>query len=487
MDGAHSMIERQPPLKDLIDVASFTEVCRSFVDLYGIGIRVFDAEGSRLIDLRVGNTDFCGYVLSFPPGRKKCTATVQRVKNTPLSPAPEAGLKDRIVSHVCFTGLRYLALPLLQDIDPVGTLIAGPFLPDDLPEMPPELRAVDPGFDPEAARTLLHSVRRAPEETLRSVLCHLRNIVEVLIHAGHKAHLTSTLHIESITVAHHELVDKNQRLEQSLEKLRELDRLKSNFLATVSHELRTPLTSVIGYSEMLLEGLAGDLTEEQREYVSTIMSKGEDLLQLIGSILDVSRIESGKIEISPIELDLHEIAAAAVSTIKPLAQKKNLRVSSHLAEQLPQVQADRDKVRQCVVNLLANAVKFTPDGGEIELRVDSYFGPRRRPPPNKRDDPGYSIFEMADAPFVRISVRDSGTGIPDNEKDKIFETFYQVDSSSTRAFGGAGLGLSIVRSYVEAHEGEVWVDSTPGEGSTFSLLLPVQDRQRAAASAAGSC
>ncbi|MFW5878839.1 MAG: sensor histidine kinase, partial [Myxococcota bacterium] len=301
-------------------------------------------------------------------------------------------------------------------------------------------------------------------------------IIDVIVHSGYKTLLTSSMHIESITAAHRELVDRNKKLEESLEKLRELDRLKSNFLATVSHELRTPLTSVIGYSEMLLEGLVGEMTAEQKEYVATIFEKGESLLDLIGSILDISRIESGRLTLSKVDLNLSELADSAISTVKPQAQKKRLELHCEIEPEIPPVRGDRDKVRQCMVNLLANAVKFTPEGGRIDLKVEHYHGSRRAPPASRRDEAGYTLFEMMDEDFVRISVKDSGIGIADDQKERIFDSFYQVDSSSTRAYGGTGLGLSIVKSYMEAHEGEVWVDSVPGEGSTFALLLPTPRR-----------
>src|SRR5262249_12134305 len=167
-----------------------------------------------------------------------------------------------------------------------------------------------------------------------------------------------------------EAAEKTHRLAKAVEPLQEADRVKSNFPATVSHELRTPLTSVIGYSEMLLEGIAGELNEEQREYVRTVMEKGDQLLVLITGILDISRMEAGqmKFEKEPFELD--EVVSVALSTIAPNARRKKIALTCEIPADLPRVLGDRDKVRQVLLNLLNNAIKFTPDGGSVALRAD---------------------------------------------------------------------------------------------------------------------
>lgn len=481
--SAATVLERRPSLKDLVDLPAFVEVCRSYLDLYGMGIKVFDADGTRLVDLKIGNGDFCGYVFSKGEGRARCTATVRKVKDTPFDLGSIGGApEDAIVAQPCFTGLRYLVMPILHEGDLLGKVILGPFRPSDLKGLPEALVEISEDFDAERALADLQKIRLAPENTVRRVLGHFRLVVDVILHSGYKAMLTSAMHIEAVTDSHRELVQKNRMLEESLEKLKELDRLKSNFLATVSHELRTPLTSVIGYSEMLLEGLAGDLSEEQRDYVRTIMEKGENLLQIITSILDISKIESGKVTLSPVEADLAEVARSSVTTIHPQAQKRGLNVELDVAAELPRVPADRDKIRQCLVNLLANALKFTPKGGTVTLSVERYTGPRR----NRTDeDRGFALFEPRENHFVKLSVRDSGIGIPADKLERVFDTFYQVDNSSTREYGGTGLGLSIVKSYVEAHGGEVWVDSEEGKGSVFSILLPLEPSTGVATALAG--
>jgi signal transduction histidine kinase len=200
---------------------------------------------------------------------------------------------------------------------------------------------------------------------------------------------------------------------------------------------------------MMLEGLGGPLTAEQREYLGIIMEKGENLLQLITSILDISKIEAGRVRLVLTEVDAGQLMRDAVATVLPLARKKGLKVACEPAA-LPRFQADRDKVRQCLVNLCSNAVKFTPAGGNITVSAEALPGN-----------------------LVALRVADDGIGIPEEHVDRVFDVFYQVDGSSTREYGGAGLGLAIVRSFAEAHGGQVSVASTPGAGSTFSLVLPV--------------
>jgi two-component system, NarL family, sensor histidine kinase BarA len=275
------------------------------------------------------------------------------------------------------------------------------------------------------------------------------------------------MHIEAISVAYSDLEEKNRALEGQNEKLREMDRMKSNFIATVSHELRTPLTSVIGYSEMLLEGLAGPMIGEQREYVATIMEKGESLLALITSILDLSKIESGTFKLQRQVIDVAVVAKSALTDVVPQAKKKNLTLKASYPEAVQTFLLDEEKLHRSITNLLGNAVKFTPEGGIVELQVRHHDGAL----PDGANRP-FDPFQTEQNKWLWISVRDTGVGIPEDKIEKVFEPFYQVDSSSTREFGGTGLGLAIVRNFVEAHGGAVWCESHLGAGSSFHIAIP---------------
>jgi signal transduction histidine kinase len=443
MSLSASFLQQRLALADLLDLRSFTEVCQSFAELYRVGLKVFDEAGNKLVDVKVGNADFCGYIWAKPAGREQCMDTVARVKGEPMAEEPVSRTFE------CFSGCRYVVQPVLYEGDVMGRVVFGPFVPEDLVELPEALRRISADFDEKLARGYREKIRRVPGATAEKILKHFTDLLDVMIFTGHKNLIASKLHIEAVSESYRELADKNHQLEESYAKLKELDRLKSNFLATMSHELRTPLTSVIGYSEMMLEGLGGPLTAEQREYLGIIMEKGENLLQLITSILDISKIEAGRVRLVLTEVDAGQLMRDAVATVLPLARKKGLKVGCE-AGTLPRFQGDRDKIRQCLVNLCSNAVKFTPAGGRVSVSGDALPGRR-----------------------VALRVTDSGIGIPEEHLQRVFDVFYQVDGSSTREYGGAGLGLAIVKSFIEAHGGEVTVASMPGTGSTFSLVLPI--------------
>src|SRR6478735_8886040 len=223
-----------------------------------------------------------------------------------------AGARDL---GVPVAGRIYYVLPLMHEGDSIGKVIVGPF---------------SDGVTSEQALRLAE---------------HLHRVTDAFILEGIKRAMSARMHMATVEEANRELTEKNRRLAQAVERLQEADRIKSNFLATVSHELRTPLTSVIGYSEMLLEGIAGELNEEQREYVRTVMEKGDQLLQLITGILDISRMEAGEMRFERQPFHLDEIVSIALSTIAPHARRKKLVMSCIVPEALPLVYGDRDKIR----------------------------------------------------------------------------------------------------------------------------------------------
>jgi signal transduction histidine kinase/CheY-like chemotaxis protein/HAMP domain-containing protein len=236
---------------------------------------------------------------------------------------------------------------------------------------------------------------------------------------------------------------------ETAERLREVDRLKSQFLANMSHELRTPLNSIIGFSRVVLKGIDGPITERQREDLEAIYNSGQHLLGLINDILDVSKIEAGKMELDFEAVDLAEIVNGVMSTAVALVKDKSVRLERSIPDDLPAITADERRVRQILLNLVSNAAKFTREGS-------------------------ICIVAEADADEVCLSVADTGPGIPDEEMEGIFEPFTQVDASTTREHGGTGLGLTISHSFVQLHGGRMWVESEVGEGATFYFTLPIE-------------
>jgi len=466
-----SILQKKISLADLVELDSFRELMKSFSDLYRVGIKVFTAEGKKLVDVRVGASAFDSYLFEFGATRQASTQLVTGLKNDPFEVRGGVDV-PKVVN--CFSGLRYVVMPIIYEADTLGRLIFGPYRPQEVTEPSPQLMQIEPKLDPEKLNEHFLKIKEAPDTLVSKVLQQLQRVVEVILFTSYRSVLTSQMHIESVTASYHELQEKNRVLREANDRLQELDKMKSNFLATVSHELRTPLTSVIGYSEMLLEGMAGDMNDEQREYVGTIMEKGESLLSLISQILDLSRIESGAMRLHPSTFDLPDVLRNAFTSIVPQAQKKNIKLENEIQDGLPPVTADKEKIGQVAVNLLGNAVKFTPEGGTISLKADVFTGQRR----HQKEDPtdtfgGGAMFGVTQERFVRISVKDTGVGIPKEKTEEVFERFFQVDNTSTREYGGTGLGLSIVRSFIEAHDGDIWCDSDTNEGAVFTVLLPL--------------
>ena len=258
------------------------------------------------------------------------------------------------------------------------------------------------------------------------------------------------------------LVDERTRFIEQLEmdktELKELDKLKSAFLANVSHELRTPMNAIIGYSELLIDRVDGPINEEQEKNLKKVSSNARHLLQLINNVLDISKIESGKIELQIKDIDLKQLIESFIPTFEPMIKQKRLTLAINLDENLSPVYGDEDKIKQVFINLLSNAVKFTQQG-----RITIIAGLSER-----GIKPGESPL------FAEICVEDTGIGIKDDDLVKIFDKFTQVDISTIRQYEGTGLGLSTARGLVALHKGVMWVTSKYGEGSRFCFTLPLK-------------
>jgi signal transduction histidine kinase len=459
-------------LEDLVDREGLDELCKSFLALFGIPVRIYSSEGALLADA-AGEQELCAYVNTTPLGRNACATTVGAVK---LREPGDAG----DVLHPCFTGAAYRILSLEYDGRRVGRLIVGPFMPANVTEAPASLLGIDAGIAKDRAQKLLERMPRAKAETVTRIAGHLKASLDLILFSGHKALVTSKMHLASVTEGYRQLEDKTARLQEAFDRLKELDRLKSNFLATVSHELRTPLTSIIGYSEMLSEGLAGEMKPEQADFVKTIHENGQHLLALIMGLLDLSKLESGTMRLKLRPMSVVPVLEDVVSTLTPTARKKEVRLELDIAPDLSQSRGDPERLRQVFLNLTENAIKFTPAGGTITLRARMV----KEEPGSGDDEDGLALL----APTrVRLQVRvmDTGIGIPRRERDKVFDPFYQVDSSSTREYGGTGLGLSIVKRLVESHGGSIGIEDNHPRGTVFVVSLP-QGESGAAAPAAES-
>ncbi|MCA9538660.1 MAG: PocR ligand-binding domain-containing protein [Myxococcales bacterium] len=456
-----SIIDRPPLFTELFEPELLQELCQRFSGLYDVGLRAFDAAHAQLVDVSAGPS-LMNELFRHPETKRALIDFISRLKRFEVESDGFAVHCDPVAAT------RYLIVPVVYEFEVIGKLICGPYR--NAQAQPLTASPFASHFDVNAVARLRTALPTYDDDRLRALLGLLTDAISTGCHAGYRALLTSHMHLESITEAYNDLQEANRQLRERNEalaannaRLKELDQLKSNFLATVSHELRTPLTSVIGYSEMLLEGLAGPLNDEQREYISTIMERGENLLQLIGGILDISKIERGAQTLICERITADALVESALSTVRPQARKGELTLVADLAADLPVLYVDRYKIRQSLVNLLSNAVKFTHPGGTITVRVNRCPRPRGARPsgPSRLD-------------AVRFAVIDTGVGLPPNELEKVFEAFYQVDNTSTRKYGGTGLGLSIVKNFIEAHGGEVRVTSEQGVGSTFEFIVPIE-------------
>ena len=239
-----------------------------------------------------------------------------------------------------------------------------------------------------------------------------------------------------------EIEDKSAQLEVATQH-------KSEFLANMSHELRTPLNAVIGFSEVLLERMFGDLNPKQDEYLQDILSSGRHLLSLINDILDLSKIEAGRMELELTTFDLPVALDNALTLVRERATRHGIRLDLAVDDRVGAVVGDERKIKQVILNLLSNAVKFTPEGGRVTVRA----------------------LPAGDA--VEVAVSDTGIGIAPEDREAIFEEFRQVGSDYARKREGTGLGLTLARKFVELHGGTIRVESKVGRGSTFTVALPV--------------
>ncbi len=246
-----------------------------------------------------------------------------------------------------------------------------------------------------------------------------------------------------------ELDQANTELRLAKESAESADRLKSAFLATMSHELRTPLNSIIGFTGVILQGLAGPLNSEQEKQLGFVKNSAHHLLELINEVLDISKIEADQIRLAPENFSAPASVQKVISLVKPLAEKKHLQILSNIAADVGEIYADRLRFEQVLINLVNNAIKFTQQG---EIEITCQFA----------------------SPMMKLSIRDTGIGIKPDQIETLFKPFSQIDTGLTRQFEGTGLGLAISKRLVEMMGGSMQVESEWGKGSTFSFTVPMR-------------
>ena len=272
----------------------------------------------------------------------------------------------------------------------------------------------------------------------------------------------------AMTIDNAMLIEELKRKNIELERV---SRIKSEFLATMSHELRTPLTAIIGFSELLMEEVMGVLTGEQKESLREVLNNAENLLQLINSLLDLAKIESGKMDLNIQPLDILDLFERVRRLTVVLLQKKSHKLIFESTASMPLLYADERKVQQTLLNLISNAIKFTPEGGHITMGAKYFEDPKHLNHYDVKVIEGLKK-EIYQNGFFEIQVKDNGIGINEKDIKYIFDSFRQVDGSYTRNYEGTGLGLALTKQFIEMHQGRIWVTSQPQKGSNFTFILP---------------
>lgn len=447
-------------IEDLISRAMLAELLQGVSSLFLLPIRLFGGTGALLAEASAGTPQLFGYLSRNPAGQRAVIRAVELVK------AADADLGMAFVEPP-LPGIRYAVAAVRYEGRKIGKVVIGPFRSGGVDQPPSELLALTADLEQARLQALWCEVGQATDVTVENVVRHLTNVLDLILFSGYRALLASNMHLASVRESFRELREKTASLEVAYERLKELDRLKSNFLATVSHELRTPLTSIIGYSEMLTAGIAGELTQEQNDFIATIQEKGSQLLELIKGLLDLTKLESGTLILRKSEANIGELLDDVVQTFMPHARQKAVELSAEYEDGLPSVWGEPARLRQVFSNLTENAIKFTPRQGRIVLSARPVLVEMRG------DDDGPAVvMRSLRRTAVEIRVSDTGIGIAESEREKVFDAFYQVDSSSTREQGGTGLGLSIVKRLVDAHEGTVVVGENEPSGTVFRVTLP---------------
>ncbi len=288
---------------------------------------------------------------------------------------------------------------------------------------------------------------------------------------GASDYLMKPINLEEIIVRLQKVLDERRRfvrlkdfatqLERANQELRRCDAMKSEFVSVASHELRTPLSAIKNAVQLILHGKTGEINETQAKFLSMAERNINRLTNILNDLLNLSRIESGKMEMNFQELDLKGVIEFVLNSLKLQAENKSIQLKCDVEDSLQRVYGDREKVEQILTNLIGNAIKFTSEGGEIRITAKPLTGDENR---HKK--------------MVSISIQDNGMGIPEEHLSQIFEKFHQVEGSLHRSTSGTGLGLAITKGLVEAHQGKIWVESQLGKGSTFTFTLPISEGER---------
>jgi len=343
-------------------------------------------------------------------------------------------------------GISFGCVPLKANNRKLGYFLGGPFLLSNDKQKWAESKYLLERISPSNLDMLLQKIKLGSPEDILNFLKNIRNILRYMVNSNYNEYLVHHKYQQVVDKSYRELQEKNLELEEAITKLKELDQLKADFLSNVSHELRTPLTPIIAYTELLQEE---ELGSTQREYLDIILENSEHLYELIRDLLTITKLESGKVKLFLTNLYFPVILIKSIETVRHIADQKNVLITTDYPAHIPLVIADETRLQQILNNLINNAVKFTPENGKIIISV----GQLEKYPAGvlkKKEKQKYQTKDM-----LKISVSDTGIGIPSDKINSIFDRFHQLDGSSTREYSGVGLGLNIVKNLVELQDGKI--------------------------------
>lgn len=428
----------------------YDEVCSNYGDLFGIAIQLLDDGGNRLIGVTATNP-LCKKAFTI----SKCRTACQKIINSIRQEAPTF---RTVTKKTCFCGAQYRIAPVHHETDVIGKLVLGPFRTAQLKDAPKPLLDLIGG--PQNKAEWLPRMKAFPklDGSLAEKIAHnLASVIEVMAFIGFKGQMTTDMHVLSTSEAYAELAAKNEELKQQAQVLRRRADLRTDFLSMMSGRLKAPLTNIIGYTEMLLEGLSGEVNDDQRMFLQTVMDYSEQMFSMVQTMDELSQIQRGQVETIPDVTDPVEMLQGVYETGRKLGNLHDVTVEFSATANLPPLWIDEVKAISAIKRIVENAVMFTPAGGRVLISANVT--------PDGAETQGGS--------FVSVAIADNGVGISQDDLPRVFEPFFTVGQSASVDATGGGIGLTIAKAYIEADGGKVKVKSKPGKGSTFFVYLPI--------------
>ncbi len=442
-------------LAELLDAQGLEDILSSFYALFRIPVRIIDEEGATVGRSRKPSP-LNEYLAELPAARQRLAEAHQHLRSHDPGEVGE-------FAHTAFTGASYHVAMIGHEGRRVGRFILGPFITPQLREPPPTLLELGAALDAARARELLLALPRVREDTVKAIARHLAVTLDVLIYAGHRALLSEYMHLSTVQENQRQLSARDEGLLAAEQRLAQTGRQQADFLVTALRELRTPLESLMGQSDALT--LSGAQHAGEREVVGAIRQRASELLALSTRLMDFSRAEGGALALRREPLDVRALVERVASQLAALTPERARGIRVSCDAELPALCGDAACLEQVLMLIGENALRFAADG-EVQIVA------RRA----SSDDSDGMVLLGGPPESIEISVRDTGIGIPDAEKERVFEPFYRspdaADGAASRA-SSAGLGLAIARRLIHAHGGTVRVDDNPPRGACLVVTLPV--------------